>query len=98
MATTCGNLWEFNLVRVIVVDVTDDYEHMQPPLPADYYPVLHETLLPRYNLSAELPYAPLVEGYLYDWHETPFSEGGSWYVGVVRQDLAYALLPTTTWA
>lgn len=93
MASTFGNLWEFNMVRVVVVDVTDDYELMQPPLPSDFYPVLHETLLPRHNLNFELPYADLVAGYLYDWHESPYDEGGCWYVGVVREELAHTLLP-----
>jgi hypothetical protein len=88
MADICGNLWEFNLVRVIVVDVTDDYRLMQPPMPSDFYPVITEKWLPRHNLSHLLSHDLLVHGYLYDWHETPDFEGGSWYVGMVHEDMA----------
>ncbi len=89
MAELAGNLWEFNLAKVVVVDVTDDYTLMQPPLPSALYPVLTETYIPRYRLIDQLPDAMLVEGYLYDWHEKPSDEMGSWYVGVVKRDLAY---------
>jgi hypothetical protein len=88
MAELWGNLWEYNLAKVIVVDVTDDYRLMQPPMPSDFYPVLKEMWLPRHCLQQSLPHAALVNGYLYDWHETPLSEGDSWYVGVVDQVLA----------
>ena len=37
---------------------------------------------------AQLPKTDLVSGYLYDWHETPIKEDGSWYVGVVNSELA----------
>jgi hypothetical protein len=90
MGQIAGNIWEYNLVKVIVVDVTDDYKLMQPPMPSDFYPVLTETWLPRYNLTENLPSAILVSGYLYDWHETPLSDGGSWYVGVVLEELTKA--------
>lgn len=93
MATMCGNLWEFNLTKVVVVDVSDDYKLMQPPMPSDFYPVLAEMWLPTHNLLESLPTASLMDGYLYDWYETPESEGGRWYVGVVHQDLAGAELP-----
>lgn len=86
MATLDGNLWEHNLCRVVVVDVTDDYSSPGPPLPTDCYPVLAEVLMPRYGLQAMLPYAALVQGYLYDWHERP-GDDGAWTVGVVRSDL-----------
>ena len=82
-----GNLWEYNLAKVIVVDVSDDYKLMQPPMPSDYYPVLTELWLPRHNLQNNLPDASLVDGYLYDWHETPTGERGNWYVGVVQQEM-----------
>ena len=88
MAELCGELWILNLARVIVVDVTDDYRLMQPPMPSDYYPVLRETWLPRHNLSKALAQLSLVTGYLYDWHETPENVLGDWYVGVVQEDLA----------
>jgi hypothetical protein len=92
MADICGDLWQFNLARVVVIDVTDDYELMQPPLPSDCYPVLKEILVPRHGLSRWLTREELVHGYLYDWHDRPDFEGGLWYVGVVREELAQALL------
>ena len=30
MAELMGNLWELNLVRVVFIDVSDDYRLMQP--------------------------------------------------------------------
>jgi len=92
MAQLYGNLWEFNLAKVVIVDVTDDYKLMQPPMPSDFYPVLMETWLPRHNLSRQLPASTLVQGYLYDWHETPDNADGAWYVGVVMADLAQELV------
>lgn len=92
MANLDGNLWEYNLVKVIVVDVSDDYRLMQPPMPSDFYPVLEERWLPRFGLSAVLPRDSLVNGYLYDWHQTPEREGGEWYVGVVSEALTNELL------
>lgn len=89
MAEILGDLWTYNLARVVVVDVSDDYRVMQPPLPSDMYPVLTELWLPRHNLSRGFAQENLVLGYLYDWHETPEQESGSWYVGVVDS----ALLP-----
>ena len=90
MAESFGNLWEYNFCRVIVVDVSDDYRLMQPPMPSDYYPVLSEIWLPRYGLSTSLAHKCLVNGYLYDWHETPSMECGYWYVGVVEEILTKA--------
>lgn len=83
-----GNLWEYNLAKVIVVDVTDDYRLMQPPMPSDFYPILEEVWLPRFNLKHQLAQRSLVRGYLYDWHESPPHPDGSWYVGVVEEVLA----------
>jgi len=91
MADIFGNLWEHNLCRVIVVDVSDDYRLMQPPMPSDFYPVLREIWLPRHHLFEKLPHQSLVNGYLYDWHETVDGGESSWYVGVVAADLAQAL-------
>lgn len=92
MAELAGNLWEHNLAHIVVVDVTDDYALMQPPLPSDLYPVLKETWLPKYGLMSLLPDVDLVEGYLYDWHESPNVTGECWYVGVVKEALAKELL------
>lgn len=88
MAEIFGNLWEHNLCRVVVVDVSDDYRLMQPPMPSDFYPVLREVWLPRYLLSEKLPSESLVTGYLYDWHESGDGQSACWYVGVVSEDLA----------
>lgn len=92
MAEICGDLWEFNLAKVVIVDVTDDYALMQPPLPNECYPVLKECYLPRHGLTQTLPRDDLLTGYLYDWHQSPDFEGGLWYVGVVKEELAQALL------
>ena len=88
MAKLEGNLWEYNLARIIVVDVTDDYRLMQPPMPSDFYPVLEEIWLPAVDLASSLHKIHLVQGYLYDWHERPSKELGEWYVGVVKENLA----------
>jgi hypothetical protein len=87
MAEIAGNLWELNFARIIIVDVTDDYRLMQPPLPSDFYPVLKEIWLPRHRLAEKLAETDFVDGYLYDWHERPDGEIGKWYVGVVHEDL-----------
>src|SRR5579872_7177991 len=88
MADLAGNLWRYNLARVVVVDVSDDYRLMQPPMPGDFYPVLKEAWLPLHNLSRTVAEDPLVQGYLYDWHEIGDDENASWYVGVVAEELA----------
>lgn len=75
-------------MRVVVVDVTDDYTLMQPPMPSSYYPVLQEIWLPRHNIGRSLAQVDLISGYLYDWHEMPMTDEGSWYVGVVSSALA----------
>lgn len=85
MAVIDGNLWEHNLAKVVVVDVTDDYRLMKPPLPSDCYPVLAELMVPRAMLAGNISSIHLVDGYLYDWHEKPGGEKGTWYVGVVDQ-------------
>jgi hypothetical protein len=96
MDRIAGNLWEYNLCRVVVIDVSDDYRLMQPPMPSDFYPVLREVWMPRYHLAEKLPEEALVNGYLYDWHESPDGEGGMWYVGVVQAELANRLLSGLT--
>lgn len=88
MAEMGENLWEFNLAKVVVVDVSDDYELMQPPLPTNCYPVLAEIWLPQYKLLDRLPEERLVDGFLYDWHERPGSKSQDWVVGVVREEIA----------
>ncbi len=88
MATLAENLWAHNLTLVRVVDVTDDYRLMQPPMPSDCYPVIGEAWLPAFGLSRRLPQAVLVAGYEYDWHE---AGEDSWVVGVVASDLASSL-------
>lgn len=87
MAELFGELWEWNLTKVVVVDVTDDYRYMLSPMPGEFYPVLTELWLPRHRLAHALQQDDLVKGYLYDWHETPGEAKGSWYVGVVSQEL-----------
>ena len=88
MAQLAGPLWQYNLCKVVVVDVSDDYRYMQPPMPSSFYPVLDERLMPRHNLTKQLPHRSLVEGYLYDWHETPADGDDIWYVGVVENGLS----------
>jgi hypothetical protein len=92
MANLVGNLWEFNLVKVVIVDVTDDYKLMQPPMPADFYPVIQETWLPRHNLAHQLSQDSLVNGYLYDWHEIADADVEAWYVGVVQEELVAGMV------
>ncbi len=92
MASVGGNLWEYNLARVKLIDVTDDYMLSQPPLPSEYYPVLAEVWIPRYNLKERLSQTILIDGYLYDWHESPLEADGIWYVGVVQAIQATAAM------
>ena len=87
MAQMLGRLWELNLVKVVIVDVTDDYRLMQPPMPSDFYPVIREIWLPRFRLATHLASVDLVSGYLYDWHERPIDDKGHWYVGMVEAKL-----------
>lgn len=87
MAELEGNLWKYNLAKVLVVDVTDDYRLHQPPLPSSYYPVLQELWLPRHKLDSRVAIDDLIQGYLYDWHERPMEESGEWYVGVVDSSI-----------
>lgn len=87
MAELSGNLWEWNLTKVVVVDVTDDYRYMLAPMPGSFYPVVKEIWLPSHRLAESLQSVDLAMGYLYDWHETPERDGESWYVGVVDAQL-----------
>ena len=86
MATLDGKLWEHNLTLVRVVDVSDDYRLMQPPMPSECYPVIEDVWLPTFDLSRRLPDRPLVEGFLYDWHEAGCGDE-AWVVGVVAAEL-----------
>jgi hypothetical protein len=85
MAKLAGDLWDYNLARVVVVDVTDDYQLMQPPMPGDCYPVLYETYMPIYGLTKTLANSVSTEHFLYDWHESPMDGRSEWYVGVVEK-------------
>ncbi len=85
MAVIGGDLWTANMVKVVVVDVSDDYLLMQPPLPSHCYPILAEVWLPRWNLQSTLSERTLVDGYLYDWHEAPKNGEEVWFVGVVDE-------------
>lgn len=87
MAVILPELWKFNLAKIVVVDVSDDYRYLQPPLPTDWYPVLTEVWVTAADLDRRLAGLDLVDGYLYDWHQTPETEGEPWYVGVVNRGL-----------
>ncbi len=89
-AGICGNLWEYNLSRVVVIDVTDDYRFMQPPMPSECYPVLKEVWVPTYELMRDVKGRSLMDGYLYDWHESPVEAFGTWYIGVVHSAMLLA--------
>lgn len=92
MATLEENLWSHNLTLVRVVDVTDDYRLMQPPMPSDCYPVIGETWLPAFGLARRLSQGALIAGYEYDWHE-PGED--SWVVGVVATEMFDRPVATT---
>ena len=90
MAEISGNLWEYNLAKVVVVDVSDDYRLMKSPMPSEFYPVVKELWLPTYQVGSSLPASSSQDGYLYDWHETPESFNEPWVVGVVQESLTKA--------
>lgn len=92
MAIMDGPLWTYNLARVIVLDVSDDYALMQPPLPNECYPVVSEEWIPRHHLPKVFKEGTLVEGFLYDWHQAPIYKGDCWYVGVVNSELVDYLM------
>ncbi|MBS1706666.1 MAG: hypothetical protein JST40_12400 [Armatimonadetes bacterium] len=83
-----SDLWKYNFVKVVLVDSSDDYVLMREPMPCQCYPVLHETWVPSYKLGERLPELALVDGFLYDWHESKHSGGSEWFVGMVRAELA----------
>jgi hypothetical protein len=89
LPTSSAELWQLNFAKIVVVDVTDDYRFMQPPLPSDWYPVLREVWIPALDLDRRVPGLTLVDGYLYDWHQSPDEQGQPWYVGVVDQRLLH---------
>ncbi|MCX7799255.1 MAG: hypothetical protein N2109_02820 [Fimbriimonadales bacterium] len=91
MAVIEGELWRFNFAKVKVVDVSDDYRLMQPPLPSDCYPVLMETWVPVHKLDELLCGREWVQGYLYDWHEPTEGDEAGWVVGVVQRGLVEEL-------
>ena len=92
MATIDSNLWEFNFTRIVILDVSSDYELMCEPMPPNCYPVLNERWVHKSRLPDILPQDDLMAGYLYDWHEDSEREENAWYVGMVRQELAQTLL------
>jgi len=54
MARLDGVLWEYNLAKVVFVDVSDDYRFCQEPLPCEFYPVVSEAWLPVHRLTERL--------------------------------------------
>lgn len=92
MAVLDGNLWEYNMAKVVVVDVTDDYRLMVPPLPTQCYPVLREVWVPQLLIQHQVSEFDFVDGYLYDWHESPSQDDGVWYVGVVDRQMLHSQL------
>lgn len=89
-ADICGNLWEYNLAKVVVIDVSDDYRSMRAPMPSECYPVLKELWIPTFQLVKDVKFGAQVDGYLYDWHESPTDAFGTWYVGVVHSAMLLA--------
>jgi hypothetical protein len=88
MARLDGDLWKYNLAKITLVDVSEDYSTFMDPMPSDLYPVLHEVVLPKYKLMQKLIGGGLLSGYFYDWHEPPEREGEEqWYVGVVNEKM-----------
>ena len=87
MAELVGNLWKYNLTRIVVIDVSDDYRCMRAPMPSECYPVLKEVWLPTYQIIDDVAKKTSVDGYIYDWHESPAEAYGTWYVGVVHSGL-----------
>lgn len=87
MAVLFDELWKYNVARVTVVDVTEDYRNLLEPMPSHMYPVLKEMWVPKFALPHKLLQDALVTGYHYDWHETPLepTEIEHWYVGVVDE-------------
>lgn len=92
MARLESHLWEYNFARVVILDVSSDYELMAEPMPPNCYPILEEKWIHKAQLPGILPQDELLSGYLYDWHESNEREENAWYVGVVRQELAQTLL------
>lgn len=87
MAVIGSNLWEYNLAKVLVIDVSDDYQLQQPPLPPTCYPVLHEAYFPVFEIVNRLIEGELVDGFQYDWHQEPNENECRWIVGMVRAGL-----------
>ncbi|MGI8922604.1 MAG: hypothetical protein ACR2HJ_00960 [Fimbriimonadales bacterium] len=88
MANLDGELWKYNLARITLVDVSDDYQTLLDPMPSEMYPILKEVCIPKYKLIKRLLDETLVSGYCYDWHEQPEKEGDEhWYVGVVSEKM-----------
>ena len=56
-------------------------------MPSECYPVLKEVWVPTYLLVQDVSAGTRVDGYLYDWHESPVEAFGTWYVGVVHSGM-----------
>lgn len=90
MANLDGQLWKYNLARITLVDVTEDYVNFLQPMPSDMYPVVSEVYLPKYKLLDRIIDENLLSGFYYDWHETGETEEdieSHWYVGVVSREI-----------
>lgn len=90
MAILGDDLWSYNLARVILVDVTDDYRLSQDPLPLDCYPVLEEQFRPVYQLEEQLIGPDILPGFAYDWHVRPTDFSEPWFVAVVQREFMAA--------
>lgn len=95
MARIAGDLWKYNLAKVTVVDVSADYAFLDDslhlllePLPSNFYPILKEIWIPTVHLPRRFLEDDFIEGYHYEWHETPESLDGlqHWVVGVTQAD------------
>jgi hypothetical protein len=91
MASLDGELWRFNFVNLVMVDVSDDYRYLLEPLPSECYPVIKQQLVPAVVANRHLPASIEADGFLYDWHEPSSDAFDDWYVGMVRADLTVDL-------
>lgn len=94
-ARAIGDLWKYNLAKVVVVDVTDDYKLMQEPLPAQCYPILSQTYVPIIRMQDDIQVLELVDGFLYDWHLKPETADEPWVIAVVNRSFAQEICHAT---
>lgn len=81
-----GEIFGWNFVRVVVVDVSLDALDCHAMLPLDCYPVVHESWVPRAMLANSLPEQAERLGLLYHWHAEHPADG-SVVVGAVARDV-----------